>query len=98
MRLYRKGKPVDMGSGWFPTISEAMEFEKRGKENKIISIMWIQRDNFKEHFESNGIGYRAINPVHYAKANPITETMTLDKFEEILEHPIISRYYHDGEY
>jgi hypothetical protein len=98
MRLYRKGKPVNFGSSWFPTISEAIEFKKPNEEN-IISIMWLRnRQLFDQYFEQNGIGYRAKSPQDYALANPVIESMTIEKFEERLQHPIISKIYWDGEY
>ncbi len=97
MRLYRKGKPVDFGSSWFSTISEATEFEKPNEEN-IISIMWLKKQLFNKYFEHNGMGYRAKSPKNYALANPVIESMTMDKFEERLHHPIISKFYWDGEY
>lgn len=93
MRLYRRGKQLDWGSGWFPTIEEA---QNHPTKDRIISIMRIQKEAFDKHFEPNGIGYRPKSPKDFAEANPVIETMTEKKFERRLEHPIISRLYTDG--
>ena len=92
-RLYRKGKQVDWGSGWFTTIDEALEHPTK---EKIISIMWIRKEEFEKHFEENGIGYRPKNINHYAQANPVVETMIIEEFLMRLEHPIMNRFYNDG--
>ncbi|HRZ85147.1 MAG TPA: hypothetical protein P5277_00020 [Candidatus Paceibacterota bacterium] len=98
MRLYRKGKTVDSGSSWFPTIAEAMQFEKHGKESNLISVMIISKENFDSNFEANGIGYRAKTSVDYGKSNPVIETMSINEFERRLNHPVLSRLYWDGQY
>ncbi len=98
MRLYRKGKIKDFGSGWFQTIAEAIQFEKDRKGSNIISILRVKEDDFRKYFEPNGIGFRAKSEDDYAKANPVIESMELNKFYDILEHPILSRFYSDGNY
>ena len=95
MRLYRKGKAVDSGSSWFPTIDEAMNWVS---ESEIISIMWLKQKSFDNHFEPRGIGYRAKSERDYGLANPVVETMTLDEFEDRVHHPIQGRFYWDGKY
>ena len=98
MRLYRKGKIKDFGSGWFQTIAEAMQYEKNKKENNIISILWVRKDDFKRYFEPNGIGFRAKSESDYALANPVVESLTIEEFDRRIEHPILERIYGDGEF
>lgn len=99
MRLYRKGFAQDLESSWFPTILEAINYDSKEKgSDEIIGVMWIGPRNFFKHFEPSGVGYKPKSGLDFAKSGATTQYHTLERLRELLEDPITSRIYHDGQF